>query len=268
MPRLVSIHVYPLKSARGVDLTKAAVEPWGLAGDRRWMLVDPEGRFISQRSEPSLARIAVHLDASGSGLLVSTEGHPPLHVPVPDDNRLVAVQVWRSEVKAALAGAEADAWFSAVLGRPVQLVHLDDPTRRLVDPAYGQPGDRVSFADGYPLLITAASSLDALRGWIDARHGLVPMNRFRPNAVVEGTEPWAEDRWRRIRIGDVVFRAAKPSSRCLVTTTDQRTGERGSEPLKALGRHRRFGTKLVFGMNLIPDAPGTIRLGDEITVLE
>ena len=170
---------------------------------------------------------------------------------------------------AAAAGPEGDAWFSAYLGRPVRLVYLDDPTRRPVDPEYGRDGDVVSFADGYPLLLTSTASLAELGRWLSEDGAQpVPMTRFRPNAVVTGAPPWAEDRWRRIRIGAVEFRVVKPCGRCVVTTTDQITGEVGSQPLKMLGRRRRFGKQLVFGQNMIPDGPGLIRAGDLVEVLE
>jgi len=181
---------------------------------------------------------------------------------------LLKVSVWSSTLLAAAAGPEADAWFSAYLGRPVRLVYLDDPTRRAVDPDFGRPGDVVSFADGYPLLLTNASSLEELGRWLVADgEPPLPMTRFRPSVVVTGAPPWAEDRWRRVRIGAVAFRVAKPCGRCLVTTTDQVTGERGRQPLKMLGRRRRFGQQLVFGQNLIPDSGGIIRVGDPVETL-
>jgi MOSC domain-containing protein len=205
----------------------------------------------------------------GGGLSVSAAGHALLTVPVPGDADPVKVAVWGSTVLAAGAGPVADAWFTAYLGQPARLVHLDDPTRRAVDPEYGQAGDVVTFADGFPLLLTSAGSLDQLGDWLAANGDQpVPMNRFRPNVVVTGFEPWAEDRWRRIRIGDVSFRVAKPCGRCVVTTTDQVTGARGRQPLRMLARHRRFGQNLVFGQNIIPDTPGHLRIGDPVQITE
>jgi hypothetical protein len=266
---LASVHIYPLKGCRAVDLDQAVVEPWGLAGDRRWLLVDAEGQFLTQREHPALARLVVAYGA-GSGITVSSDGCRPLAVAAPGGRpELLKVTVWRSTVLAAAAGPEADAWFSGYLGQPVRLVYLDDPTRRAVDPDFGADGDVVSFADGFPLLLTTIGSLDQLGEWLTADGDQpVPMNRFRPNVVVSGSEPWAEDRWRRIRIGAVSFRVAKPSGRCIVTTTDQTTGERGRQPLRMLARHRRFGKSLVFGQNLIPDSPGLIRVGDPMEVTE
>jgi uncharacterized protein YcbX len=266
---LASIHVYPLKGGRGVDLPSSLVEPWGLAGDRRWLLVDADFRFISQREHSALARVVVTCEP-GAGIAVSSEGYAPLRVAVPGPSaEMLKVTVWRSTVLAATAGPEADAWFSAYLDQPVQLVYLDDPTRRAVDPEFGAEGDVVSFADGYPLLLTSTASLHQLGEWLSAAgERPVPMNRFRPNAVVTGSEPWAEDRWRRVRIGSASFRVAKPCGRCVVTTTDQVTGERGTQPLKMLAARRRFGNSLVFGQNIIPDSPGLIRVGDPVEITE
>jgi uncharacterized protein len=270
--RLVSLHIYPLKGCRAIDLDTASVEPWGLAGDRRWLAVDSDGRFISQREHASMARLIVGY-GPGEGITVSSRGYIPLFIATPGRGtqapELLKVTVWGSAVLAAAAGAAADAWFSAFLGEPARLVYLDDPTRRAVDPAFGTADDVVSFADGYPLLLTSTGSLAELGSWlIDAGAAPVPMNRFRPNAVVSGFAPWAEDQWQRVRIGAVTFRVAKPCGRCVVTTTDQVTGERGKQPLALLGQRRRFGSALVFGLNVIPDSPGELRVGDPVEVLE
>jgi hypothetical protein len=268
---LASIHIYPVKAGRAIDLAEAEVEPCGLAGDRRWLVTDPDGQFITQRAEPTLALVGACYDTAGN-LHLSAPGQPPLPVAAPAEARgaeMLWVSVWQSKVRAAAAGDQADAWFSGYLGRPVRLVHLDDPTRRQVDPEFGVPEDRVSFADGYPLLLTSMGSLDALGRWlIEDAQPTVPMTRFRPSVVVAGAAPWAEDSWRRIQIGPVPFRVAKPCGRCVVTTIDQQTAERGRQPLAMLGRRRRFGQQLVFGQNLIPDATGTIRVGDTVRVLD
>lgn len=274
MRNLVSLHVYPLKSARGLDLTEAVVEPWGLAGDRRWMLVDTTGRFVSQRTQPRLATVTVRQQPDGA-LVVHAPSMDELVVVPGAHTRATPVSVWGSELDALLADDEAHAWFATLLGADVRLVHLDDPTRRPVDPRYGNAFDRVSLADGFPLLLTTTGSLEALDALIGSPQSSrtpLPMNRFRPNVVIDEPTAWVEDRWRRVRIGDVVFRVVKPCSRCVITTTDQRTGERGPEPLRSLGRHRRFGKRLIFGQNLIPDlSPGgshVLRVGDEFEVLE
>jgi uncharacterized protein YcbX len=176
--------------------------------------------------------------------------------------------VWSSDVTARRAPA-ADGYLSSVLGLPVWLVWLDDPTRRSCDPSYSLPADRVSFADGYPLLLANTASLDALNGWIGPLVGRLPMARFRPNVVISGAPAWAEDAWTggRIRIGSVPFRVPKSCGRCVVTTTDQETGERGREPLRTLARYRNVDQRLLFATNLIPDGVGEIAVGDPVIEL-
>ncbi|WP_225821632.1 MOSC domain-containing protein [Streptomyces naphthomycinicus] len=267
-----SIHVHPVKAFRGVSLGEAVVEPWGLAGDRRWALIDDGGKVVTQREEPRLALAAAE-PLAGGGVRLSAPGRAPLTVEVPEAAATVPMSVFGTKVEGVPAAAAAHAWCSAYLETGVRLVHMDDPAvRRPVDPEYALPGETVSFADGYPLLVTSVTSLDALNALIaegrNADEGPLPMNRFRPNVVVAGTEPWAEDHWTRISVGGVLFRAPKPSGRCVVTTTDQSTAVRGREPLQTLARHRRIGGKLLFGMNLVPLSPGTIRVGDPVRVLD
>ncbi|MEV5987924.1 MOSC N-terminal beta barrel domain-containing protein [Streptomyces sp. NPDC052051] len=272
-PALQSIHVHPVKALRGHALREAAVEPWGLAGDRRWAVIDDEGKLVTQRECPRLA-LAAAAPLSGGGLRLSAPGLEPLDVAVPDGVG-TRTATWKSEkIETVPAAAEASRWFSAYLGADVTLVHLDDPaTRRpLADWAHERPDQTVSLADAYPLLITTLASLDALNSLIaqgdHPEEGPLPMNRFRPNVVLSGTAPWAEDDWQRVALGDVVFRAAKPCGRCVVTTTDQNTTERGKEPLRTLARHHRIGHRLVFGRYVVAQTPGTIRVGDPVTILE
>ncbi|MFJ9535717.1 MOSC domain-containing protein [Streptomyces sp. NPDC101225] len=269
---LQSVHIHPVKAFRGLAPREAVVEPWGLAGDRRWTLIDDGGKVVTQRQQPRLALAAAE-PAPGGGVRLSAPGMPPLTVPAPRPAGTVPVDIFGDKVEGVPAeDAAAHAWCSGYLGAEVRLVHMDDPaTRRPVDPAYARPGETVAFADGYPLLLTARASLDALNSLIArgprAAEGPLPMNRFRPNVVVEGTAAWAEDGWSRIAVGEVTFRVAKPCGRCVVTTTDQDTAVRGKEPLATLGRHRRIDGKLAFGQNLVPLTTGTIRVGDAVTVL-
>ncbi|MFI8219229.1 MOSC domain-containing protein [Streptomyces sp. NPDC085932] len=270
---LHAIHVHPVKAVRGLAPREAAVEPWGLAGDRRWLLVDDGGKVVTQRRQPRLALAAAELLPDG-GVRLSAPGMEPLTVPVPRPVGTVPVQIFDDKVDAVPAeGEAAHAWWSRYLGIGARLAYLDDPaTRRPVDPRYARPGETVSFADGFPLLLTTTASLDALNALIaqgdHAHEGPLPMDRFRPNVVVAGTDAWAEDHWSLIVVGEVAFRVVKPCGRCVVTTTDQGTSERGREPLHSLGRHRRLDGKLVFGQNLVPQSRGTIRLGDPVTLLE
>ena len=265
-----SLNRYPVKSCRGESVGEAVVEPWGLRGDRRWMITDPEGIFVTARALPRLVLVRPVVD--DEGLTLHAPGAAPLRVPVPTVEALTDVVVWRSRVKATFAGDGAANWLSAFLGTEVRLVHLDDPTRRPVDPEFGTAADRVSFADGYPLLLTAEASLAALNGWIaegrNAAEGPVSMVRFRPNVVVSGSAPWAEDDWSLLRVGEARFRAVKPCGRCVLTTVDAETGVKGREPLATLATHRRRGSMIVFGTNLIPDSPGAVlRVGDEVEPL-
>lgn len=269
---LHSIHVHPVKAFRALSPREAVVEPWGLAGDRRWVLIDDGGKVVTQRQQPRLALAAAEL-LPGGGIRLSAPGREPLTVLVPPPVGTTPLDLFGDKVEAVLADAGAHAWCSDYLGAEVRLLHMDDPaTRRPVDPEYAHPGETVSFADGYPLLVTTVASLDALNSLMaqgdHAAEGPLPMNRFRPNVVVAGTEAWAEDHWSRISIGEVDFRVAKTCGRCVVTTTDQDTAERGREPLRTLARHRRIGGSLVFGQNLVPLSSGTIRVGDPVRVLE
>ncbi|MEV4233057.1 MOSC N-terminal beta barrel domain-containing protein [Streptomyces bobili] len=268
---LLSIHVHPVKAFRGQSPREAVVEPWGLAGDRRWALIDDGGKVVTQRQQPRLACAAAEL-LPGGGVRLSAPGLEPLTVSVPQPVGTVSLQMFHDKVEGVLADDAAHTWCSTYLGADVRLLHMDDPaSRRPVDPDYGRPGETVTFADGYPLLVTSAASLDALNSLIarggHAAEGPLPMNRFRPNLVVGGTQAWAEDGWSHLTIGEVAFRVAKTCGRCVVTTTDQSTAERGREPLHTLGRHRRLGGKLVFGQNLVPLSGGTVRIGDPVAIV-
>lgn len=280
---LGSIHRYPVKSCRGESLASAVVEPWGLAGDRRWMVVDEDGTFVTARSAQKL--LTVRADLTADGLRLSAPGRAVLDVARPGAATAgrVAVRLWTSALDLAAAGAEADAWFSGLLGRPVRLVHLDDPTARRTDPTFTGPADRVSLADGYPLLLTTTASLRALDELVagaavdGAAPAPLPMHRFRPNVVVEGAQPWVEDTWRVLRVGDVTFRMVKACGRCVMTTLepDHATGDvaKGKEPLQTLARTRRTGKGVLFGVNLVPvltagEPAPTIEVGAPVEVLE
>jgi uncharacterized protein len=273
---LTDVWRYPVKSCRGERLRDSVVEPWGLAGDRRWMIVGADGGPVTAREYPPLVLVTPSLE--GDVIRLSSPGLPDLTVPVPEPSAgsgLVPVNVWNSELDASLAGDEASEWLGKIVSEPVRLVYLDDPTRRATNPDYSQAADRVSFADGYPLLLTSTDSLAGLNEWIaagpHAAEGPVPMTRFRPNVVVSGPPAWAEDGWRRLRIGDVAFRVSKGCDRCVFTTVDPETAVKGKEPLATLARHRRWDQKVWFGVNLIPDEPrsgAVIHVGDPVEILE
>jgi uncharacterized protein YcbX len=264
MPAVSALYVYPIKSTHRVAVTEAVVTRRGLEHDRCWMLVGASGRFLSQREVPHLATVQATLHPDGR-MRVDAPGMSALEVPGPSE-AMCTVQVWGSVVQARRAAATVSEWFGAYLGREAHLVYLPEETLRRVDPAYAvQPDDHVSFADGYPLLLTTEASLQALNARLSVP---LPMTRFRPNIVLLGTAPFEEDTWRRIRVGTTVFEVVKPCGRCVITTFDQETGQgMGEEPLATLATFRKQGSKVLFGENLIPSAPGMVRVGEEIEVL-
>jgi len=260
MPVLSSIHIYPIKATGGVGLDEAIVEPRGLAHDRRWILVDETGTFLTQRQHARLALIRAQVRVSH--LEVRAPAMELLTAPFPDAGAArQSVGVWKDEVDSAMANEAAHAWFSRFLGVACRLVYMDERAVRPVDPRYAVGPDEVSFADGYPLLLTSEASLAVLNARLDVP---VPMTRFRPNLVVDGFEAYAEDQWRQVRIGEVLFHVVKSCARCVVTTIDQQTAAQGKEPLKTLGAFRRRDGQVYFGMNLIPDKPGVVRVGDGV----
>jgi uncharacterized protein YcbX len=268
--RVASLHTYPIKGCYRFDHERVEVEPWGMAGDRRWCVVDPStGEAITQRDNVGLTRIRPEPLPGGGGLLLRTPGQADLTVAEPDDGESVEISVWSFTGRALRAGAAADDWLSSALDQKVRLVWLADTSQRMVEPLYAAPGDRVSFADGYPVLLGNLGSLASLNDLIaesGSLEGPLPMTRFRPNVVIDDAPAWTEDGWLggRVRIGEVVFRVPKPCDRCVVTTTDQETGQRGREPLRTLGRHRNINQKLLFATNLIPDARGWLSVGDAV----
>ncbi|MEM9666009.1 MAG: MOSC N-terminal beta barrel domain-containing protein, partial [Bacteroidota bacterium] len=212
--------IYPIKGGRGLSVPEAQVERRGLTADRRWMLIDDEGRFLSQRGHPKLALLTVTRTAHG--LRVHAPGRSPLDIATPGaDAARRPVVIWDDVVDAPLASEAAQAWFSAWLEQSVQLCHMDTKAHRPVDPDYAlRPDDSVSFADGYPLLLTSEASLGELNTRIEAGPvpTPVPMDRFRPNVVIAGSEqPFEEDTWLEVQMGDVLFTIVKPCARCVVT---------------------------------------------------
>lgn len=266
--QLSALYRYPLKSACYESLSSSRVEALGLAGDRRWMLVDEtNGRFLTQRLLPQMGRIEARYSAAG-GLLLAAPGCTGIEVALPGpEAELRGVTVWSDSLRVPDAGDAAAAWCSAFLGRPCRLVQVPESWARQVDTGYAEPGDKVGFADGFPLLLIGQGSLDDL----SARVGRpLEMLRFRPNLVIEGAEPYAEDSWKRIRIGDLEFSVAKGCSRCILTTLDPHTGERSPdrEPLATLKSYREREGQVYFGQNLLPRGVGELRVGMQVEVLE
>lgn len=302
------INLYPIKSLKGISVDSARVEPRGLQYDRRWMLTDKDGKFLTQREFPRMATITT--EVMSDELRVMSDGIGELRVPLePRSGARQQVTIWQSVCHGVVYDDEVNQWFSDVLSTPCQLVYMPDDTRRSVNDRFDRGGEIVSFADGYPLLVIGEASLADLNKRIGTRtppsaggdaeppprpsatptnsggefFEPLPMNRFRPNIVVTGSEPYAEDNWTRIRVGNAVFRTTKPCERCVVPTVDQQKGEfAGKEPLRTLATYRvakdvmpeRFEAlgvtpnAVLFGQNLIAETPGaTVRLGDEVEIM-
>jgi len=258
---VASLHIYPIKSCRGIDILSAEVRPMGFAWDRRWMIVDEGGTFLSQRRVPRLATIdvAVGLD----NLVVTAHGMEDLSVPLePATGDTIPVMVWRDQLPAMPVSSDADVWFSEVLRTPCRLVRQPEAPVRPVDARFGDPGDHVSLADAFPILVTSMSSLADLNRRLKDP---VPMNRFRPNIVLRGGPAYGEDAWSTLTGPDITMRLVKRCSRCVVVTKDQRTGVGGEEPLRTLSQYREREGKVYFGQNAIPVGTGSIRVDETLT---
>jgi uncharacterized protein YcbX len=273
-PTLTGISVFPVKSTAERSLQEAAVEPLGLVGDRRWMVVDPSGECRTARRDRALLDIRATPLADGIRLESRSGAVAPIEVSDPTGTP-VEVTVHGRPLHGIPAAPEASAWVAHVIGRAdSRLVHLAAP--RALNPAHSRPGDRTAFADAYPVTLASAASLRRLQDWVAGtalergeEPTAVPMERFRPNLVVEGgLEPFVEDRWRRVCVGDVTFEVAKSIDRCVLTTIDPRTLDSGPEPIRTLARHRAWDGTTWFGIQLIPRSSGTVRLGDEVRVLD
>jgi uncharacterized protein YcbX len=268
MLRLSALYRFPLKSGKGQSLRQASLDKLGLAGDRRWMLVDEaSGRFLTQRAVPSMSQLSALWNPAG-GLTLAAPGHSSIEVDLPaDDAQLRGVTIWRDTLRVPDAGAAAAAWVSEFIGKPTRLVQVSEERARLTEAGYGRDDDKVAFADGYPLLLIGQASLDDL---VQKVGRPLDMLRFRPNLVIEGAEAFAEDGWKRILIGDVEFRVVKPCSRCILTTIDPQTGVRSEdrEPLATLQKYRAQADGAMFGQNLVNDANGLLEVGMPVTILE
>ncbi len=261
--RLSGITVYPVKAAGGIACSSWEVDEFGLRYDRRWMVVDRLGEFLSQRELPRLAllRTALLPDA----LCLRAPGLPELRVPLePPEGPLLPVTVWAGTTEARSVGPAAADWLTRFLGVECRLVYMPDSVVRPVDRRYARSGERTSFTDGFPFLLVSEASLADLNRRLPAP---LPMNRFRPNLVVDGCEPFAEDGWRRLQLGPLELSVVKPCARCVVTTTDQETAERGLEPLRTLATYRKRNGKVLFGQNAIHRGTGRLGVGMPIELL-
>jgi uncharacterized protein len=261
-PRLVGLTIYPIKGARGIPVEQSEVDDFGLRYDRRWMVVNQQGDFLTQRDYPQLALVAPII--GNQTMKVNAPGMPTLELPLsPSDVVRTRVTVWEDSCEASWTGEQSARWFSAYLGRECSLVHMPAGVVRPADETYAPAGVRVSFADAFPFLLISEESLADLNCRLTVP---LPMNRFRPNLVVAGGDPYAEDSWGPIQIGEMSLRVVKPCSRCLVTTTDQETGQRGKEPLRTLATYRNVDGKVMFGQNVVHEGTGRLRLGDPLVV--
>jgi uncharacterized protein YcbX len=270
---------YPIKSCKGVrvpDVQPAVFDAKGMVGDRRFMLVNPAGRFLTQREFPQMALIQPTL--TDTGLLLSAPAMEQLAVHATNEGESFDAVIWDDVVRVVSQGAEVAAWLSEFLHTPCRLVAMEQGFKRITDQVYSpRPSDHTDFADGFPTLLASENSLDDLNAKLvtpDAHP--IPMTRFRPNIVVAGAAAWAEDGWKRVRIGSgsqvhgvMTFEAVKPCGRCIITTTDQETGKRGVEPIPTLKKFRKSsdGAKVLFGQNLTHGSGGCVRVGDVVEVV-
>ncbi|RNM12844.1 MOSC domain-containing protein [Nocardioides pocheonensis] len=273
-----ALAIHPVKSTAIRHLERAEVRPWGLAGDRRWMVVDDGGTLVTAREVHELFSITADTPETepeaGTALRLSADGHEPIDVVEPD-TAPIPVRLHRHDLVARPAEETASAWVRKVLGRDdLTLVWCDDPERRSLNPAYGRPGDHTAFADGYPVTLTSLDSLARLNEWMvedalqrgEEPEPPLPIERFRANVVVRGAEPFAEDDWHRLRIGAVAFRKAKLIDRCVMTTISLVDLTTAKEPIRTLARHRQWDHNTWFGIQLIPETTGPIEVGDPVVL--
>jgi hypothetical protein len=278
------LRIYPIKSLGGISMSEVVVEEKGFRHDRRFMLVDPSGMFMTQRTNHHMALIDVeitHTPELGETLRVWHRHQPdnvlelPLSVSVQTENEAepretMLVTVWDStDIPALTVSADADRWLSNAIGKECRLVYMPETTHRAVDSAYAHHNEAVSFADGYPYLLIGQASLDYLNQQLSEPIGMI---RFRPNIVVSGSSPNEEDGWAHFRVGDIDFYGVKPCARCVLTTIDPETGQQGKEPLRTLTTYRRWQKKILFGQNVLAKPTGnsvigTLRIGQPIEVV-
>lgn len=264
MLQVSALYIYPIKSLGGIAVDKAVITERGLQYDRRWMLVDDNNRFLSQREIARMALFKVAVTPTGLSVNYSPT-NARLQVPFkPLYNQLVEVSVWDDTCQGQFVSDEANQWFSNILGIPCSLVYMPDDTLRQVDPDYAGPGTITSFSDAFPLLLISQASLDDLSAKIGSP---IPMNRFRPNIVYSGGTPYSEDQLASFRINNINFYGVKLCARCPIPGIDQDTAISGKEPIKTLASYRRRQNKIYFGQNLLHQGSGTLKIGDTLEVL-
>lgn len=260
---LKDIFIYPIKSLGGIRLESALLEERGFQYDRRWMLVNENGLFCSQRTHPQMALLQVQMEANG--LLVHSKSEPnqSIHIPFETKNEEeIMVEIWEDQVIAQLVDPEIDDWFSRQLKTKCRLVVMNNKANRRLKPKYAVHSEEVSFADGMPYLLIGQCSLDDLNDKLEIP---VPMDRFRPNLVFSGREPFLEDQWDAVKIGEAVFKITKPCARCVMTTINQDSGLKNQEPLKTLAKYRAVGGNIMFGQNMLLLGGQRVQVGDLIS---
>jgi uncharacterized protein YcbX len=263
--QLSEIWIYPVKSLGGFSVQQTEVTTRGLKYDRRWMLIDTDNVFVTQRQVGDLALFKTAIEENTLYVTHSPTGKTlPVNMSL-YQSTAITVEVWDDEMDAYEVSEEASAWFSELLGKPVRLVYMPDESLRPVDPKYAQtPEDITSFSDGYPILVIGQSSLDDLNNRLEKQ---IPINRFRPNFVFTGGNAFEEESWFEFSIGTTSFKGVKPCARCIVTTLNHETGQKtGKEPLHTLSTYRKVGNKILFGQNVLIVQTGTVSVGEEITV--
>lgn len=261
MISLSELTIYPLKSCGEIALNQAKLSPFGLELDRRWMLIDEQGMMLTQRKHARMCLIRCSLN--NGQLTVSAPGTPSLDIQITDN--ITKATVWEDTCNAYDCGDAASNWFSAFLNTPARLVYFPDDEQRQVDLNYARPGDITAFSDGFPYLLISQASLDDLNSRLQTA---VEMNRFRPNLVITGNEAFAEDQWKRIRIGTIEFSLVKPCSRCIIPSINPANAEKTTEPVKTLASYRLCENKIFFGQNVIAHGSGLLEVGMPVEIIE
>jgi len=261
--QLQDIYIYPIKSLGGIRLEEAVLEERGLKYDRRWMLVDQYGGFLSQRKHSQMALLQTQLSGEGINVFLKNQPEKNIKIPFePQGNEMIPVKVWDDEVTGQVVDSKINDWFSDILGLTCTLVYMPISTERKVSSKYAVNNESVSFADGMPFLLIGQTSLDELNSRLEFP---VLMDRFRPNLVFSKGGAFEEDGWDKVKIGDSLFKITKPCARCVMTTVDQTTGKKGKEPLKTLSAYRNVNGKVLFGQNMSLLEGDSIKVGDKLT---
>jgi uncharacterized protein YcbX len=262
--KVSQINIYPVKSCAGLSLQSALVVDTGFEYDRQWMVVDSEGKFVTQRQYAKMSLIKTTL--IDNGVHFEAPGMQAIDVQIVFEGKKIETDVWGNACVGIDQGEVISKWLTEYIGKECHLIIMSPDFKRGVSEKYKVSGNEaVGFADGFPFLLISEESLNELNSKLKDK---LQMNRFRPNIVISGGTSFQEDTWKKIKIGDVVFRFAKPCARCEITTIDQATGEKGIEPLETLGSYRTKPKGIMFGQNLIQENTGTIHVGDVVTVIE